>query len=450
MKKVLLSAAVLALASAARAQLLDYTPPSTGGDFASLQTAALLGVDALSGDSKNPRLHYGGLTVQTYYNVTETYDTNIFLAPTGGTSAGGVAPVRNSWIMDNNLGFKSEYKISPRHKIDLDYDFSALSYQGNGGSSQVDPAANNAYDQAVGLGYTYTGAHGISAKLRDNYVNTTDPADTELTTRYHRWENMVGGEAEYSPSHTSFVSVDAESTRDKYITNDPQIRALLDRITENVGGRVGYYVAPKTKVFVAYHAQDMHFTDYNPALTASPARDNHSDIVSVGVEGQIAPKLKAMMETGYTYTHFVAPALNTSNSTVRFWSFDGGLFYTPWEKTNVNLTVNRGLDPAVLGANQYYIATTGSLAVMHRFPWNLTLGANGSIERDNYLSPISIGGSTSDVFYGNAYTGGVLAAYDFNKYLRGSANYMYISRFTDFAAYDYIDHRTSVTLTLRY
>ncbi len=450
MKKVLLSAAVLALASAARAQLLDYTPPSTGGDLASLQTAALLGVDALSGATKNPRMQFGGLTMQTYYNATETYDTNIFLAPTGGTSAGGVAPVRDSWIMDNNFGVKSSYELSPRHKFTLDYDFSALSYQGNGGSSQVDPNANNAIDQSLGASYTYTGSHGITAKVRDNYLNTTDPADTELTTRYHRWENMVGGEVEYSPSHTSFVSVDAEDQNDRYITDDPQIRALLDRITETVGGRVGYYVAPKTKVFVAYHAQAMHFTDFGEATSAGPARDNHSDIVSVGVEGQIAPKLKAMMETGYTYTHFIAPAYQTSNSTARFWSFDGGLFYTPWEKTSVNLTVNRGLDPAVLGENQYYIATTGSLGIMHRFPWALTVGANGSIERDNYLSPISIGGSTSSVFYGNAYTGGVLAAYDFNKYLRGSANYMYISRFSDFAAYDYIDHRTSVTLSLRY
>ncbi|NNN05491.1 MAG: outer membrane beta-barrel protein [Elusimicrobia bacterium] len=442
-------AACAALALPARAQLLDYMPASAGGDIAGLQAAVLGGVDSLNDARKSPRLKFGGLTLQTYYNATETYDTNIFLAPTGGTP-GALAPVRDSWIMDNNFGFKSTYDISPRHKLDLAYDFTSLSYQGNGGSSQADPNANNAIDQALSAGYTYTGPNGITAKLRDNYINTTDPADTELIQRFHRWENMVGGEMEYSPSHTAFVSVDAESQNDRYITNDPQIRALLDRVTETIGGRVGWYVAPKTKVFVAYHAQDMHFTDYTPALAGGPARDNHSDTVSVGVEGKIAPKLTARAETGYTYTSFDAPAQGTNSSISRIWSFDGGLFYKPWEKTNVDLTANRGLVPAVLGANQFYVATSGGLSITHRFPWNFTLGANGSIERDDYQSPISINGATSNVFYGNAYLGGVVASYDITSYASLTANEMYISRFSDFAAYDYIDHRTSVTLTVRY
>jgi hypothetical protein len=437
-----------ALARPAAAQMFDVMPPSAGGDLSAVQAAVLNSIDSLGDPREETPLQYGGLTAQAYYNLTETYDTNIFLAPPGGTP-GAVAPRRASWIMDNNLGFKSVCDLSPHHEFKLAYDFTALHYQGDGGAAQVDPGTNDAIDQSLAGRYAYTGPDGVTAKLLDDYVNTTDPADTELTARDKRWENLLGGEVEYSPAQEAFVSVDAEDQVDRYIADNPQIRALLDRVQTTVGGRAGWYVGPKTKVFAAYHFQDMHFTDDDPAVTGTPARDNRSDVLGVGVEGEVLPKVTAQFQTGFTYTRFAAAAQDTGASVSRIWSFNGGLNYKPWEKTEADLTINRGLVPAVLGANQYYTATSAGLSFLHRTPANVTLEAHGSVERDDYGSPISIGGQTGGALFGNAYMTGVGAAYDFSDWARATVNYVYVARFSNFAAYDYIDHRTSVTLTLR-
>jgi len=430
------------------AQLQDSAPASAGADIAAIQSQTLNSIDSLRDPVAEPALQYGGLTVLPYYNWTESYDTNIFLAPPGGTP-GAAGPVRSSWIMDNNLGFKAVYDYSPRHQFKLAYDFTALSYQGDGGSAQVDPGTNNAIDQSLSARYAYDGPDGVTAKLGDDYINTSDPADTELTARDKRWENSVGGALEYSPSQQGFVSVDAEQRIDRYIADDAVIRALLDRIEETVGGRVGWYVGPKTKVFAAYHLQVMHFTADDPAVTGTPVRDNRADVIGVGVEGELAPKLTAQFQTGYTYTRYAAAALDTGSSISRIWSFNGSLHYTPWEKTDATLSLNRGLVPAVLGANQYYLATSAGLNLMHRLPSGFTVLANGSLERDEYGSPISIGGQSSGALYGNAYMAGAGAAYDFTDWARVALNFLYIGRFSNFAAYDYVDRRTSFSLSLR-
>lgn len=437
-----------ALARPALAQLLDYTPSSAGGDIATIQAQVLSTFGSLGDPRSEPPLQYGGLTVEPYYNLTETYDSNIYLAPSGGTP-GAVAPERASWIMDNNLGFKAAYDYSPRHQFKLAYDFTMLRYQGDGGDAQVDPGVNNAVDQALGARYAYDGPAGVSAKLGDDYLNTTDPADTELTARAKRWENVVGGQVEYSPAQQGFVSLDAEHQIDRYIADNAVLRALLDRIEDTIGGRVGWYVEPKTKVFAAYHLQVMHFTDDDPAATGSPARDNRADVIGVGVEGSVLPKLNAQVQTGYTYTRFAAAAQNTGTSVSRIWSFSGSLDYKPLEKTDVTLTINRGLVPAVLGGNQYYLATSAGLSFVHRLPSDFSVLANGSVERDEYGSPISIGGQSGTALYGNASLAGVGAAYDFSDWARVAVNYLYIARFSNFSAYDYVDHRTSISLTLR-
>jgi len=399
---------------------------------------------------KKPNLKWGLLSLNPYYGIGGTYDTNIYLQPKsnvpGQTANNNKAgPVLGSWITDNNFGLKTNLPLSEMHRVSLDYDFIWRDYTKS-------PAVNNAVNQGLNAAYAYKGPMGLSGGITDNYVNTTDPATTELVTRKMRWENAVAAQGEYSPEGGSlFAAIDASDTRDKYIADDPNLRTQLDRYTLSVGGKLGWKLQPTTRVYAAYHRQVIHYTVHqdNP-------KDNKADILDFGVEGRIAPKLTGKIQTGVQFRRYDSanPGFNGAAKNTANWMVGTNLTYNPLERTSIDFLLSRALQESTFAPSQYYVANNVGLSVKHKLPRKLTAMLNGGLEFDQYpgFTPATgtnnIGGP-SGKRRDDLYQVGPGLDYDIQEWLRAGVTYLYRARFSVFSQqFGYRDQQTTVKLSL--
>jgi hypothetical protein len=100
----------------------------------------------------------------------------------GSVTGGGVV---GSWIHEQRAGSSFSLPLNRRHKLQADYELKYLAY------SQA-PRANNALDQSVSGDYEYTGIRGVKGRVWDKYLNTEDPAFSELVARHRRYSNETG------------------------------------------------------------------------------------------------------------------------------------------------------------------------------------------------------------------------------------------------------------------
>lgn len=414
-------------------------------------------------DLKKPEMRVGPLEVHPYAAVMESYDSNIFLQPRSkvvGNNANNntAGPVLGSWITTLNAGVKAQAKLDEMNTLSLNYDGAWKAYS-------KDPRSNNTFNQMAGAGYAYQNPMGFSLKVSDNYINTVDPPTSELTQRERRWNNVLAGGAEYGPEGLPlFVGVDGTLDRDKYVANDVNTRQLLDRYNVAVGGTVGYKIQPKTRVYASYHRAKEHFSRGRNA-------GNWMHNADFGISGEIAPKLKGVIQTGLSYAKYDAATASRlspgpggatgigSQATIfRTWTLGTTVKYQAMEGTDITLALNRMTQDATFSNSNFYIATSGTLGVRHTLPFKLTLGIFGGDEIDKYQESDTITGGNvnlAGVVFSqrnrtdNVYSAGATADYNLNEVLSIALAYGYRARFSHFYTeqFNYQDHTTSLSLS---
>ncbi|MBI4423583.1 MAG: outer membrane beta-barrel protein [Elusimicrobia bacterium] len=402
-------------------------------------TPAFAGLWSAMQDFKRPNMRWGLLEFHPYAKVTETYDSNIYLVPedknTGARVGGGVV---GSWITSGLVGAKLNLPISAMHNVGVDYNFEGLAY-----SKQA--SANNTIHQRADLAYGYKGPMGISGKIRDNYLNTTDPAFSELVEREQRWQNTLGGDVEYAPlGGNLFAGVDVAHTAHKYV--GPTLGALLNRYEQSAGLRAGYKVMPKTRVYLAYHRAITHYS--------AGRRANHKDnLLDAGIEGDIAPKVKGQIQAGLSNRLYDEAPVTTQPTSRNLFSIGTKLTWKPQDRCTFNLGLMRALQESTFGANRFYESSLIALGGQHKFPHKLTAGVNLSVGWDKY--PIANSPTTGvsvmnrrDDIYQQALT----LDYAVQEWMRAGIGYLHRTRwaknFSD--QFNYEDHQTSINLGLTF
>jgi hypothetical protein len=391
---------------------------------------------------KPPEMKYGPVEFHPYLKLSEIYDSNIFLNPSHGPVVGNNAnnnlagPQLGSWIHTLNAGVKVGAQIAEMHRLDLAYDMVYKAYS-------KDPRSNNTVNQGVDAMYSYKGPMGFGGHLKDTYVNTVDPATSELTQRTRRWNNTAGIDGEYAPEGGNlFGGVDLNESVDKYVSN-PATAVLLDRYTQLFGFKAGYLVMPKTRAYLAYHRQVIHYTDHPGA----PSKNNKAHLLDFGVEGELAPKLTGQVQTGLQYRNYDdAPTVGAKRIT-RNWMVATNLNYRPLERTKATLSLSRSLQESTFGANQFYIASSAGLNVTHKLPWKVTAGVNAGIEQDKYPLTSTVG-TTVVNRRDDLYQVGANLDYDIQEWLKAGLNYEYRTRFSHALSeqFNYRDHVTGITI----
>lgn len=369
------------------------------------------------------------IELHPYYSLRTLYDTNIYLVPReqpGQAPVGG--GVVGSWITVNNLGVKLLFPINRRHQLEAGYDFKASHYA-------KQSRANNAYDQSVSAAYAFQPRRAVKLRAADSYVNTEDPAFSEIASRERRWQNDGSLRLELAPARGLVYGVDAQHTLHKYLS--PTLAALLDRQESLVGGDLGMMVQPKTRVYAAYHLRRIHYS-------AGRQADSRTQTADLGVDGALTPKLSGRIQSGLAFRRYDALAASTIR-TLTFWQASARLGYKIARTGELALTAYRSVNEATFVTNRFYVSTGGALSGRHKIK-ALTLGADGGAQVDRYPELVTTGGST-DRRLDEVYTIGTSAEYALRTWLTLAAAYTRLQRSSNFSGqFNYVSHRTSLEL----
>lgn len=390
---------------------------------------------------KPPEMKYGPVEVHPYLKLSEIYDSNIFLQPeskVAGQNANNntAGPVLGSWIHSVNVGAKVAAQLAEMHRLDLAYDGNYRAYSKN-------PSDNNTYNQGVDGMYSYNGPMGLAGHLKDTYVNTMDPATSEQTQRIRRWFNTAAFDLQYAPEGGNFfAAVDAAHTVHKYVQN-PTLGGLLNRYEQMGGAKLGYMLGAKTRAYVGYHRQIIHYT----ANPASPTKNSKNHLVDLGVEGEIAPKVTGQVQFGGQHRRYDDAAFTGAQRDFRTWTAATNINYKPLERTKATLSLSRSLQEATFGRSQFYVASAVGLNVVHRLPGKLTATLGGGFEQDRYSEVVTLAGFTGhrrDDLY-QAIAG---LTYDIQPWLQAGVTHMYRTRHSNGLSeqFNYKNHISGVTI----
>lgn len=424
----------------------------------SLASALWNPMEAL-GDLKKPNIKIGLLEIHPYYGLTLTYDDNIYKVGRDkidgsrtsclpGNAAACSGGWRGSLTTVNNVGSNFKLAVGETHTFNAGYDFTSSKYA-------TQSTANDAISQTASGSYNFKGA-AVNAALFDNFTNTQDPAFNpnkttlggELVERQRRWQNTVGAALEYSLGERFFVGLDGQNTVHKYL--DRTLGGLLNRSEGLAGGRIGFKIQPKTKVFLAVHRGVVHYSaipaDRSRANNTFVRAANHKDWnADIGVEGQLSAKLKGRVAGGFHYGKYDADDLaNNQRYVVREAQGSVSLAYKPTERDDINLSANRAVNEAVSGG-LYFISTGLNLSAAHSMR-KVTLGVNGGYQVDKYSQSITlpaVGGSSANR-RDDTYTAGFKVDYKIQEWLMTGVSYQHKSRFSIFSdQFNYANNLTS-------
>jgi hypothetical protein len=391
---------------------------------------------------KKPNIHYGQLALHPYYQLSEVYDSNIYLVPRdqpNNVVVGG--GVKGSWITKNELALEAVLPWRRLHSFAAGYDFEAQNYS-------TQSSLNDTINQKAHLDYVYKGAYGLTAKTGDQYTNTTDQAFSELVARDRRWTNLVYGELDYNPENSYLAGgADVAHTTTKYLGET--IGRQLNRYEESAGFNVGYKIQPKTKLYASYHRGLTHYTVHRELPDQD--KDSKSHDVGFGVAGVLAPKVTGQVEGGMTYREYDEAPIGGNTRVTHNFTVATNVVYKPSDRTDVILAASRKLEESINSVSRFYISNNVSLDVKHKLPRKFSVGANAAFGLDKYPDTQTVVGGATGNRRDDIYQGGVWLEYDIQAWLSTGVAYVFRERDSTFSGqFNYQDQQTSWNLALKF
>ncbi len=390
---------------------------------------------------KKPNIHYGQLALHPYYQLTETYDNNIYLVPRNTPTRTVGGGVRDSWITTNELALEAVLPWRRLHTFAAGYDFEANTYT-------TQPELNDTINQKAHLDYVYAGAYGLTYKAGDKYENTTDQAFSELIGRNRRWTNVVYTELDYNPEKGYLAGgVDASHTANKYLGDT--IGRQLNRYEQRAGFNVGYKIQPKTKLYASYHRTIIHYTVHRELPDQD--RDNKSHDLGFGVSGVLAPKVTGQVEGGMTYREYDEAPIGGVTRVTHNFTVATNVVYKPTSNTDVIFGASRRLEESINASSRFYISNNASLDIKHKLPRKFSVGVNGAFGLDKYPESQTVTGGATGSRRDDIYQAGAWVEYDIQQWLSTGLSYVFRERDSNFSGeFNYQDMQTAWNLALKF
>ena len=223
------------------------------------------------------------------------------------------------------------------------------------------PSTNNYWDAFAGVQL-----QNDWMKLGDRFVYTSDPANSELTDRAKRLQNVGYLSLKTSTEKTFGLGFTAEDIFDRYM----QARwSYLNCTRVNLGVQAFYNVSPKTNFFAEYVYSDISYR-------SNKINESTGSSVGLGVNGQLAAKVTGTAKITYDmrdYDHDLAGAKNYNDLLGYF----AELEWTPTEQNTVRLSGQRRMEETTYGPNRYFADTVislyGSQKIYSKWTASLTL-----------------------------------------------------------------------------
>lgn len=280
----------------------------------------------------------------------------------------------------------------------------------------------------------------LSIGLRDDFTRTSDPPGGEFSGRINSTTNVGGAEAEYKLTQRFSTSVKYAWT---HINFDKRFDAL-DRDEQLGEVSVFWKFLPDADLRLGYGRAE---TTYKFPGIAGASKDFARNIYHVGVRGDITSKLSSTLRIGYEQRDREGNDQREGATTI----IGGDVIFTATDKTRLTLVADRSFQESIFATARYYVATSGTLIVEHRFTPKISTNVRFTATDNDYPSKDNIFGdprrkARSDTILG--WGGGV--DYEIAKWLLVGGEYSHSRRNSNFEQFNYKDDLFSAKISLQF
>lgn len=349
--------------------------------------------------------------------VQQGYDSNIYLDKNAPKAA---------WINRSGVGVGFVSKGGSRLDLNGSYMLEFLSYSRS-------PKINNATHHLATLSAKVLLPRNTSVTLDEDYKQTTDQATSELTARALRVENTAGVAVEAPLRGKLGFNLAAQHTYNNYLAG---IYNVLDRQEVLAGGDITYKVQPKTNLVLGYRYGTMNYR-----LASAESGDSSYNNLSLGLTGNIAPKLAGLVMAGVQFRNY-EQHLNQAKDKATIGGYSARLAWKPEELTDVIFYAKRaGVETTYLNS-RYYISSMGDVELsrqVRKIKASLGLGYESVVFPEKTAAT---GKKRRDNNTGVRLT----AEYNIQTWLKAGAAYAYKNRASNESAFAYSDNLVSIDL----
>lgn len=284
------------------------------------------------------------------------------------------------------------------------------------------PNQNNFWESSVNAGI-----ENENLKVRDAFLFTSEPANSEQTDRTKRLSNKFA--ASYTTTHEKLFSVGL-SVGDEF---NRYLASSLHRLNRNrvdAGAQIYYNFTPVSNVFVEYAFSDTVYRE-------NAVNNSVGHKVGLGVNMQIASKLSGTAEVTYAMRDYSHDYQNATNHPDLF-GYYAALTWKATAKNTLTLSGERSMEETIYGDNRYFADSLVSLRMQHQF--NSKWAAALTTAWENLHYSVSVNDKKRN---DNLYTVRPEINYAFQDWLVGGIWYQFRTRHSN-SGFDYDSNKAGI------
>ncbi len=365
-------------------------------------------------------LRIGSTELHLYEAVSLIYDDNIFL--TDGNF--------NRKVSDTITVFSPGVEIKRdknNNMMFLNYRADILNYQNNPKESREDHNVRFFSDSRFG--------GGLLLRFQYDYLDTADPASSELTTIDERTQNTLALTAGAVFKDNMTFKLNFRDTKHDY---DKSSRSSLDRNKQLIGSEISFSFLPKTYFFVEYGKTTIEYD----TVVNNDIKNSGADSYYLGVRGTLTPKSFLNVRLGYSNKKYDQQGKKGFSGTV----IDLSLANEYSEFTRITVSGHRELVESFYLNNNFYVENRINCAFEYVFNHKLSSQFNGFYAVNEYnMSSVDFDGSSKK--RADNMTGvGIDIIYNIQPWLSAVIKYTLKERDSNFNAEDYNDNQLIFTV----
>jgi hypothetical protein len=363
-----------------------------------------------------------GLKLSPFFSEKVEYESNVFQVPSHS---------QDDVIFRTIPGLVVDYTFGP-HSVSAGYRAEILNYVKLTDQNTVNHFATG----LLRLDFPRT-----LLTLREDFARTNYPPGTELTGPVISNTNTLKPEAEYRLSPRFSLGLNYSWIHTTFDTQS--IAALIDRDDQFIGTSFFWKFVPKADLFVNY---SYGWTTF--ATSSDGNRNYTSHNISIGLRGDITPKLSSSFQVGYTIEDPASDS-STSQSGYDGLIFGGDTTYRPTDRITLTLSVQQARQESTFGTNPFYVTTNATLSAIYQILPKVTLTGRLGGGVNDYATKQFADGMTDwrrDTFI----LAGAQIDYDIRPWLRVGLEYSRTSRDSNFPSFRFVDDHVSGRATVQF
>ena len=358
-----------------------------------------------------------GLKVSPFLSERVEYESNVFQTPSHS---------KDDLIFKTIPGLVVDYTFGP-HSISAGYRAEILKYL---------DLTNQDTVHHVAVGQLRLDFPRTLLTLKDDFTRTSDPPGTELTGRILSTTNKLTPDVEYRL--TPSVSTGLRYTWTRVRFDDEAIARLIDRDEHLIGASVFWKFVPKGDLFANYSFGRVVFDQAGD-------RDYVAHSITAGLRGEITSKLSSSFYVGYTRQDPDRSDRESFNGLV----IGGNYVYRLTERLTLTLDTQRARQESTFGQTVFYVTTNGTLSATYQILPKVNLAARVGGGLNDYSRKATADGKT-DFRHDTFFLAGAQADYEIQPWLRVGAEYLRITRDSNFPSFRFVDNRIVGRVTLQF